>query len=186
MKLRKDPLFIGATLLLFYPLGLILTLRSNFKRKIKTIFILLGAILNLCILCFAIYNPSKSNISKELQIKVSRNTLEVGQSGAVALYGQEIIDPNIELIPENDCLSISGTVYTAKKIGNCDLIIKHGHESTSIPIVVTADHGGDEIVYLTQGGKRYHKNKSHCRKNILKMTREEAIQTGKTPCKICY
>ena len=186
MKLRKDPFFISATLLLFFPLGLFLLFRSNLKTKTKILFSSFGAAANLAFTLFAIFlNPAKP-IEDDFQIMISQDALKVGQSSSIVCIGNNSIKEKIQLTADNDCVSINNSIITAEKIGECILTAKAGNQIAEFPIRITADEGGNEIVYLTQNGTRYHRIKEHCKKNILSMTQEEAILSGKTPCKNCY
>ena len=42
-----------------------------------------------------------------------------------------------------------------------------------------------DMVYVTPHGKRYHRKDCQFAGNAVAMTREEAIRSGKTPCKVC-
>jgi len=44
---------------------------------------------------------------------------------------------------------------------------------------------GQDLVYVTPHGKRYHRKDCQFARNGEAMTRQEAIKSGKTPCKVC-
>ncbi|MBQ7096061.1 MAG: hypothetical protein IJN80_06405 [Clostridia bacterium] len=185
MKLRKDPLFIGAALCLFFPIGFILLLRSDCKKKYKIIFSLLGALLFLA-LTISLGTIKNKAPMPDYQLIVSKDTLKVGESGSLAVMDGNHLYSDITIDKENDCLSLQGTVFTAEKIGSCLLTATYGEEQDTVEIHITADDGGNEIVYCSAKGAKYHRTKSHGGKNSVEMSREDAVQSAKTPCKICY
>ncbi len=54
------------------------------------------------------------------------------------------------------------------------------------PATEDAGDQGDDIVYITPRGKKYHrKGCSTIRKSSRQVTRAQAREMGKTPCKVC-
>lgn len=185
MKLRKDPLFIGAALCLFFPIGFLLLLKSDCKKKYKFIFSILGAVLFIALTVSLGAIKSKTP-PPDYQLIVSKDTLKVGESGSLAVMDGKHLYSDISIEAENDCLSLQGTVFTAEKIGTCLLTATYGEEQGTVEIHITADEGGNEVVYCSANGAKYHRTKSHGGKNSIEMSREDAEQSAKTPCKICY
>ncbi len=185
MKLRKDPLFISAALCLFFPIGFILLLRSDCKKKYKIIFSLLGALLFI-LLTISLGTIKNNAPVPNYQLIVSKDTLKVGESGTLAVMDGNHLYSDITIDKENECLSLQGTVFTAEKSGACLLTVTYGEEQESLEIQITSDEGGNDTVYCSAKGSKYHRSKTHGGKNSVEMSREDAEQSSKTPCKICY
>jgi hypothetical protein len=66
--------------------------------------------------------------------------------------------------------------------------------SASIPQLTTAQHGRTKVEYVlicnSSNSYAYHayecRGLAHCRHEISKVTKAQAIKLGYRPCKICY
>lgn len=184
MKLTKDPLFIWVALLFFYPLGLFLLLRTKWKPIYK-ISLSIGGGLFIAIILAIILIPTKASAPSYL-LSVTDDRLYLGQSASFSLTADQQHYTDYTVSAENDCLSLSGNVFTAERIGKCRLTVTYGNHTESILITIDSDTGKNQKVYASPSGEKYHKTKSHGGKNAVAMIKEDAEQSGKTPCKICY
>ncbi len=124
--------------------------------------------------------------AQDFTVTLTRSTLSPGQSGGVAVTHGAVYYTPFTVTADNDVLTVKNGVYTAVKPGTCQLTVTFGQEIQTVTVTVTHSPGTDSIVYASPTGERYHKTRSHAGSNAVSMTEEEALQSGKTPCKTCF
>lgn len=186
MKTFEHPLFLITALCLFFPIGLIFLLISEHTTKKKLLMATIGALVFTALLATVFFGIPEETPITNLDLTVTKEQLTVGQSGGFAVYSANRIITDFEAAPNNDCISINDNVFTATKVGSSVIKVQANGLETSFTVTITEGIATDSIVYLSPTGKRYHKTVSHSGINAIEMTEEEALRTGKTPCKICY
>lgn len=186
MKRREEPVFMMAALCLFFPVGLFLLMRSERPRKTKWIMSACGFMVFAGLLSVAFTGLQKRPANTDFQLIVTRPVLSIGQSGGLAVTTGDFYYTDFSVTAENDILSVHHNVYTAQQTGYCILRVVFADECRTIGILVDDGPATDQRVFASPSGQRYHKSASHAGKNAVEITEEEALQSGKTPCKICY
>ena len=186
MNFKNHSLFIITALILFFPIGLIFLVRSDQPTKRKWIFASAGLILFLSILSLSFLFPAKETAIDDFEAFATRDQLTVGQSGGIFLTDGTKYITEFTVSADSDVLSLNNNVYTAQQVGTAQLVISSNGIEKRIKIDVIEGDSTLETVYASPSGKRYHKNKSHAGKNAIEMTEEDALQSQKTPCLICY
>ncbi len=187
IKLKDDPVFLLASLCLFFPIGLIFLIRSELQKAKKWLIGTIGLFVFTAFLTLAFLNQPHPVDASQFQLIVTRETLSVGQSGGFTIANdhQYITDYRIE--QSNDTLKLQDSIYTAIKPGKCTLTATFSGIEKTVEITVNDNTKTDSIVLASPQGERYHIDSAkHAGKKALKMTEEEALLSGKTPCKICY
>ena len=186
MNIKNHPLFISIALILFFPIGLIFLLLSDQSPKRKWLMGSIGLILFASILSLSfLFPPNGANID-DFDIIVTRDTLTVGQSGGLLISNDERYITDYTITSESDILLVNDNIYTAQRVGTSCLTISSNGIRKSVEIHVIEGESTLETVYASTSGKRYHKVKSHAGKNAIDLTEEDALQSNKTPCSICY
>lgn len=186
MKFKDHALFLISALILCFPIGLILVILSNQTVKRKWLLCIIGLLASTLLLLTALFPISQKKAAENLEIIATRNELSIGQSGGFSVASNDAIETEFKVHPQNDCLTVHDNIYTAVKPGKCELKITCGEKTKSIEILVTEEDRTDETVFSSPTASRYHSKQTHAGKNNLKMTEEDALQSGKTPCMICY
>lgn len=186
-KLKDEPIFVLAALCVFFPIGLVLLFRSELNTRFKWLLGSIGCVVFAGLLTLAVLNrPSPVNL-EEIQVSVTRETLSVGQSGGFIVGSGNEYCTEFTVEAENDILSVSDNLYTAVKPGTCTLQICFEDQVRTVTICVQEGPGTDQIVLASPSAERYHQiNAKHAGKHAVEMTEEEALQSGKTPCKTCF
>ena len=186
MKLRHNILFISVILCLFWPLGLIILIQSN-KAIWKKWLMALGGLLIFCGLLFpAFIRTDPFPNENAFDLTVTRKSLTVGQSGGLSVTTDHFYYTDYTAECNNDILKINNNVYTAVNVGSCEIRVSFGNQTRTVQITVTEGKETDQTVYASPTGKRYHSSQSHAGANGLPFSEEEALQSGKTPCKVCW
>ncbi len=186
MKFKDQTLFLISSLILFFPIGIILLLFSNQSTKRKWILSIIGLLVSILLFLTALLPGLKQESSAEVEIITTRRELSVGQSGGFSVTVNNAIATDFEVYAQNDVLVVHDNIYTAVKPGKCELIITCENATKSIKILVTDGNRTDETVYASPTANRYHSMQTHAGKRAFKMTEEDALQSGKTPCMVCY
>lgn len=183
---KENEILFFTALCLFFPLALPFLLHAGFKRRQKALMAVGGLAVFLLLLTPALWRPPAAEVP-ESELIVTRTTLYVGQSGGLTVTDSTgSYYPHYEVSVDNGVLEVTGSLYTARQVGDCVLTVRFGDEERSVIIRVVPGGTLDQAVYATVAGKRYHKTKSHADENAVEMTEEEALQSGKTPCQTCY
>lgn len=186
MKFKNHPLFLITILSLFFPLGIIFLILSELPGKRKVLFAAIGLTIFVLLVSLAFLNKPNAITFDDFQVYATRNELSLGQSGGLLIAAEDdtiLTNYSIQTTKE---LKLSGTVYTAQKCGNAKITITANNKEKEVEILINDTAPVNETVFLSPTGKRYHKTKSHAGKNSIPMLEEEAIQSAKTPCLICY
>ncbi len=188
MQLRENRLFIACSLVLFYPVGLFLLLRSPLNKKIKWIAAIAGAILFIGMLSLSLLGRQQDTFNTDqFELLATRYNLSIGQSGGLALYNNENYYCDFKVESDNtDILEVRGNLYTAKAPGKCTLTVTFLDEVRKMQITVYEKPDTSATVYITPHGERYHINQKHAGETALAVTEEDALMSSKTPCKLCY
>ncbi len=186
MKFKDEPIFLSATLCLFFPIGLILLLRSELSKRLKWILGFSGATIFLLLLSHIFINLPQDIENAEFHVAVTRKELSVGQSGGLAVTNGQDYITQFEISANCNILDVHDTVYTAIKPGVCTLTVTYGDRVQKIDIHVNDDIATNQTVFSSPSAERYHKTQTHSGKYGIAMSEEEALQSKKTPCRICY
>ena len=186
MKFKNEPLFLIAALCIFFPIGLILLLRSEFSRKAKLIMSCCCSVIFISLLSLAFLYHQHKYDPNSFQVIATRTRLLVGQSGGLAVTNDDDYITDFSITSNSEALEVHDSVYTAKSAGECTLEVTFQGQTRTIDITVDDEIATDSPVYASPSGERYHSRKSHGGKYAVEMTEEEALQSQKTPCKICY
>ncbi len=186
MNFKNHPLFIITALILFFPIGLIFLIRSDQPAKRKWILASAGSILFLSILSLSFLFPAKETTIDDFDVYATREQLTVGESGGIFLTDGTKYITEYTVSADSDVLSLNNNVYTAQQVGSAQLVVSSNGIEKQIQVDVVEGDSTLETVYFSPSGKRYHKNKSHAGKNSIEMIEEDALQSQKTPCSICY
>ncbi len=186
MKLQNRFSFLIPMLCLFWPIGLIYTLKSDKSALQKWLLSVLSLIVFLTLLLQATVLRSTVRSSDDFDVVATRTELSVGQSGGLSVVAGRHYFTDYTISCSNDVLAINHNIYTATKSGECALTISFDDQVRLLNITVNNQNHTDETVYASPIGKRYHKTQSHAGSNGLPFTEEEALMSGKTPCKICW
>ncbi len=186
MKLRNEPIFIGALLILCYPIGLLILILSEMKKSVKILMAGIGLLVAAGLLLTAALTFDPKPYDPQFDMVLSRETLLIGQSGGVAICDGNHYYADFDLEAENDVITVENGIYTANRKGSCKLTAYFDGKSLSETIIVDDTGKTNEIVFASPTGERYHNNQKHGGKNALELTEEEALMSGKSPCKICY
>lgn len=186
-KLKNEPVFLGAALCLFFPAGLFFLVRSELKVQIKWLLGTAGLFVFTLLLSLAFFHtPSTIDLSK-IQLHITRETLTVGQSGGFVLTDGATYRTDYTAHSNDECISLNGSAYTAIKPGKALLTVSFEDEIRTIEITVQEGAGTDTFVLASPSSERYHStNAKHAGKKAVTMTEEEALRSGKTPCKTCF
>lgn len=187
MKLLENPIFIIISLCLCFPIGIIFLLLSNQTRGRKLLFAIIGTVVFTLLLSLALL-PCVLRNSKtpSFRVNLTKTELHIGESGGFSITDGNILLADFDAKTDENILKISNNTYTALKSGEATLTIIYNGKNEEFKIKVTDTEDRSDIVFLSPKAKRYHSHKSHAGKNAVEMTEEEAILSGKTPCKICY
>lgn len=186
-KLKDEPVFLIAVLCIFFPVGFILLLRAELRPKIKWLLGILGGIVFAAFLSLALLNRPVPVDPADFQVSVTREVLSVGQSGGFIVANSNEYYTDFSVEAENDVLAVSENLYTAVKPGYCTLTISFANEVRTVTIQVQEGPGTDSDVLASPSGERYHLlTAKHAGNHAVKMTEEEALRSGKTPCKNCF
>ncbi len=186
MNFKNHSLFILTTLIVFFPIGVVILIISDQPTKRKWILGAVGLLLFLSILSLSFLFPANKNKLDDFDIFVSRETLTIGQSGGLFLTNKAKYLTEYTITCDSDILSLNNNVYTAKRVGSARLIATANGITKSVCISVIEGESTLETVYASPSGSRYHKTASHAGKNAVEMTEEDALQSQKTPCLTCY
>ncbi len=186
MKFKDHTLFLISALILFFPIGIVLVFLSSQSAKRKWILSTIGLLASILLFSAALLPCIKEENSNEIEIIATRQELTVGQSGGFAVAANNAIATDFEIHAQNDILTVHDNIYTAVRPGKCELTITCGNATKSIEISVTDGTRTDETVYTSPTANRYHSRQTHAGKRAFKMTEEDALQSGKTPCMVCY
>ncbi len=186
MKLKNEPIFLIASLCIFFPIGIILLVRSEFSRLQKWLMSVCGFIVFSALLSIALINPPTKRNPIDFHLTTTRNTLSIGQSGGLAVTSGDDYLTNYDVKTDSDILKVHDSVFTAIKAGQCTITVTYGSVTQSVAITVTDEKRTDAIVYASPSATRYHRTENHAGKHGVSMTEEEAIRSEKTPCKVCY
>ncbi len=186
MKLKNNTLFVICALSLCFPIGLLFLIRSDKYRWQKYTLGLVGAILFFALLLTAFIRFNPPPMSNTFDLIVTRKTLSIGQSGGLCIANDVTYYTDFNVSTDNDCLTVKNNIYTAVEEGVCTLSVFFNDQIRTISITITGEDKTDEFVYASPTGERYHSNAKHAGKTAIKMTEEDALQSQKTPCKICW
>jgi len=186
MKLKNSTPFLMALLCLCWPLGVVFTIKSEKPTGHKWFYCTIGLLAFIGLLLPATIQPPEPPPCKDFDITASRTALAVGQSGGLSVTAKDHYYTDFTVESNNDVVIVQNNIYTAQKEGTCTLTITFENEVRTIEILVTGTDHTNEIVYASPTGQRYHRSSNHAGKNAMKFTEEEALQSGKTPCKICW
>lgn len=187
LKLKDEPIFLIAALCVFFPIGLIFLICSERSSKFKWFAGFGGCLIFCCLLSFAFLGQPKEVDPSTFQVSITRETLSVGQSGGLLITNGDQYCTSYDIIAENDVLAVKNNLYTAQKPGKCTLTVSFGEETRTIEILVNDEPGTDSTVLASPTGERYHLiTAAHAGKKAVKMTEEDALQSGKSPCKNCF
>ncbi len=186
-KIKNEPVFLFTALCLFFPFALILLLRSELKRSLKYLLGTLSLFVFITLLSLAVLQPSKNIDLSQMQLCITRETLSVGQSGGLIISDGTTYCTDYTVHTAGNCLEINGITYTAISPGKERIIVVFKDITRTVEITVTDEVKTDTPVFASPGGERYHRSDAkHAGKKAVIMTEEEALQSGKTPCKSCY
>ncbi len=186
MKFKDHTLFLISALFLFFPIGIILVILSNQSVKRKWVLSTIGFAVSILLFSTAFLPYIKQDHRSDIAIIATRQELSVGQSGGLSVTVNNAIATDFEVYAQNEILTVHDNVYTAVKPGKCELKIICENTSKSIEISVAEGNRTDETVYASPSANRYHSQKTHAGKRAFKITEEDALQSGKTPCMVCY
>ena len=186
MKMKNNTVFLLSALCICLPIGLVLLFISEKTKWAKILIATSGAIVFFTLLVPSILMRETLADPADFQPIVTRSELSVGQSGGLTLANDTHYHTDYKVVSSNDCLSVNNNIYTATKVGVCDLTIQFNDQIRTVTITINDNKMTDSIVYATPKGSRYHANLKHGGKNSIEMTEEDALQSGKTPCKICW
>ncbi len=187
MKLKDDPVFLLVSLCLFFPIGLIILICSNISRLKKWLIGMIGLFVFTAFLSLALLNQPRPIDASQFQLIVTRETLSVGQSGGLIIANDHQYITDYKIVPSNDTIKLQGSIYTAIKPGKCTITATFSGIKKNVEITVNDNTKTDCIVLASPSGERYHVTTAkHAGKKVVEMTEEEALLSGKTPCKTCY
>ncbi|MBQ7935616.1 MAG: hypothetical protein IJ333_04640 [Clostridia bacterium] len=186
MKLKNDPIFLLALLCLCWPIGLLLLIKSYHTVPHKWWMGICGAFIFIVLLTPAVINFAKTPHPEDFDLTITRTTLSVGQSAGLAVTADDHYYNDFSVNVNNDVLSVHGNTFTAVKPGKCLLSVQFEQETRTAEITVNEEKRTDETVYASPTGQRYHSSPNHAGSTVVILTEEEALQSGKTPCKICW
>ena len=186
MKTYEHPIFLITSLCLFFPIGLVLLILSDHPAKKKLLMAITGGLIFAALLTTVCIGMPKTVEITELELAITKDQLTIGQSGGFSVHSSGSLITDFKATASNDSIRINENVYTAIKEGSATIHITAGDIETSFIVTVVEGTATDSIVYLSPTGSRYHDTLTHAGKNTIKMTEEEALRSGKTPCKICY
>jgi len=186
-KLKNEPLFLIASLCLFFPIGLIFLIKSEIKNPFKWILASGCALIFIGLLCLALLNRHQPVNPDLFDVSVTRNTLSPGQSGGLVVTYDQRYYTDYSVKAENDVLQLNGSVYTAHNPGECTLTVAFADQTRTARITVNDAPGTNRTILASPNGTRYHMpTAKHAGKKAIKMTEEDALLSGKTPCKTCF
>ena len=186
MKFKNEPIFMATISCLFFPIGIGLLFKSELSKRVKLIIGFSGTVINLLLLSFAFtFTPTQIN-SNKFNAVATRTELSVGQSGGLAVTDGKNYINAFTVTTDSNILKLHDSTYTAAKEGTAILTVQYADQQQKIQITVNDQRPTDSTVYSSATAERYHKKQSHSGKKAVAMTEEEALQSGKTPCKICY
>ena len=187
LKLKDEPLFLIAALCLFFPIGLIFLIQSERSFKFKWSAGVGSCLCFLSLLSFALLNRPQDADPRRFQVSATRETLSIGQSGGFLVTDGSRYYTDYTVRAENELLHVEHNLYTALKPGICTLTISFGQEERTLKIIIKEGPATDSIVLSSPSSERYHLiTAEHAGKKAVEMTEEDALQSGKTPCKNCF
>lgn len=187
IKFKDEPIFVTAALCICFPVGVILLIKSTISAKCKWIMGVIGGIFFAGLLSLGLIGRTPPSDPSSFQLTATRTTLSVGQSGGFIITNKNEYYIDYTVSPENDVLMVNKNLYTAVKPGLCTLSVTFENEIRTIKITVDNGPATDSIVLASPSGERYHlQTANHAGKRAVEMTEEEALRSGKTPCKNCY
>ncbi|MBQ6823495.1 MAG: hypothetical protein IJP27_02485 [Clostridia bacterium] len=162
-------------------------IRSELQSKTKWILGTVGGIAFCGLLSLALIHPSIPKHSSPYELIATRTELAVGESGGFIITNGEDYITDYHAEADTNLLMLNGNSYTALFPGECILTVSHGDQCHSIPIRVIDAPGKDTIVLASPNGEKYHKTTAkHAGKYATQITEEEALQSEKSPCMVCY
>ncbi len=186
-KLKNEPIFLLVSLCIFFPIGVVLLVRSDFKPTTKWLFAAICAPIFIGLLSLALLSRPQPADPDSFYVTVTRETLSPGQSGGLLVTNGIRYYTDFTVTAENDHLQADGSVYTAIKPGACTLTVTFENEVRTVNIYIKDEPSTNGAVLASPGGTRYHlPTAAHAGKRSVEMTEEEALMSGKTPCKTCY
>ena len=186
MKRINNTLFLLSALCICFPIGLIFLFLSEKKYWQKIVLSVLGGIIFILLLLPAVLQRNKTVDLNEFGPIITRHELSIGQTGGIGLANDTVYYTDFTVTADNQCLKIDDNTYTAVEAGLCTLTIKFEDQIRTVLITVTDANNTNDTVYASPTGERYHATLNHAGKAGIAMTEEEALQSGKTPCKICW
>ncbi len=187
LKLKDEPLFLIAALCFFFPIGVIFLINSERSAKFKWIAGIGSCLVFLGMLSLALLTRPQAVDPAHFHVSVTRETLSVGQSGGFVITDGDRYCTAYTVATENSLLNVEDNLYTAVRPGICTLTISFGEEVRTVKIKIIEGQGTDSIVLSSPSSERYHLNTAkHAGKKAVEMTEEDALQSGKTPCKNCF
>lgn len=161
-------------------------IKSEGSKPKKFIIGISGFVVALTLLIPATLDLHKTANSNEFDLITTRNVLSIGQSGGLAVINGDDYYTDFTVTANNDCICINNNIYTASKIGVCTLTVAFDDQIRTVDITVDNKANTNKTVYISPTGGRYHISSNHAGDTAIKITEEEALQSGKTPCKICW
>ena len=129
-------------------------------------------------------NISYAAQASSIKINTTKKTLKVGKTCTLKVTGTKKKAKWSSSKKSVATVSSKGKV-TAKKKGTTIITAKIGNKKYTCKITVT--NNSSTTVYITNTGKKYHKNGcSYLRKSKIKTTLSKAKNRGYTPYKKCY
>ena len=186
MKLKNNFIFLICALCIFFPIGVILLILSEKKLWQKILMGIIGAAVFAALLIPAATQRKTPTDLSDLDLITTKQDLSIGQSGGFALANDTTYYTDFKASSSNDCLAVNNNTYTAIKTGTSILTVSFENQIRSVSITITDNAKTDEPVYASPTGDRYHSNLKHAGKTAVEMTEEDALRSGKTPCKICW
>ncbi len=187
MKFRNNRSFLITMLCLCWPIGLLLLLKADQKIFHKIIISIGSLLIFIALLSTAMLTFHKEPSADTFEIIATRKELSVGESGGFCISTNDhyIADYAITC-SDSEVLSVKNNLYTALKSGVCTITVHYKNTSKSIQIQVNTNTATNKTVYASPTGQRYHSSITHGGKSAIPFSEEEALQSGKTPCKICW
>ncbi len=186
-KLKNEPVFLIAALCIFFPVGLIFLIRSDIKRSTKWLLAAVCGTIFILLLSLALLGRPHPIDPSSFDVAITRETLSPGQSGGLIVTNGDQYYTAYSVTTDNNVLQADGSIYTAVKPGRCTLTVTFEEEVRTVNIEVKDQPGTNSAVLASPGGERYHLTTAvHAGKKAVEMTEEDALMSGKTPCKTCY
>ena len=187
MKLRHDTVFISVLLCLTWPIGLIFLIKAPKPFWMKVIMACSGLLIFIALFFPSFFHSiKKPTLPEEFELTATRTELNIGQSGGLSLTNGNYYYTDFTAKCNNETLTIRDNIYTANKCGTCTIEVTYKDKVKTIDIIVSDRENTASTVYASPTGERYHATQKHAGQNGVPCTEEEALLSGKTPCKICW